>query len=111
MSDEPANTDSPDGTDSPARTTPATTVVTGSRISSLFDLRYVIGGLLGVYGVVLVIRGLLDGPEQLARAANTAINFWTGIGLVIVAAVFLVWARVRPLGLGEGEEDMGTPPV
>lgn len=111
MSDEPT-AGTPDST--PASTpdsTPATTVVTGSRISSLFDLRYVIGGLLGVYGVVLVIRGLLDGPEQIARAADTAINLWTGIGLVVVAAVFLVWARVRPLGLGEGEEDMGTPPV
>ena len=109
MSDETGTRKGP--SDSTPDSTPATTVVTGSRISSLFDLRYVIGGLLGVYGVVLVIRGLLDGPEQIARAADTAINLWTGIGLVVVAAVFLVWARVRPLGLGEGEEDMGTPPV
>ena len=78
---------------------PQETVVTGSRMARLFDLRYVIAGLLGVYGVVLVIRGLLDGPEQLARAAGVAVNLWTGIGLVVVSAIFLVWARTRPLGI------------
>jgi drug/metabolite transporter (DMT)-like permease len=70
----------------------------------LFDLRYVIGALLGLYGVVLVIRGLLDGPEQLARAAGISINLWTGIGLLVVAVVFLVWARVRPLGIEAADD-------
>jgi drug/metabolite transporter (DMT)-like permease len=84
---------------------PQSTVETGSRMQRLFDLRYVIGVLLGVYGVILVIRGALDGPEQLARAAGTAINLWTGIGLLVVAAVFLAWARLRPLGIDTTEED------
>ena len=78
---------------------PQSTVTTGSRMQRLFDLRYVIGVLLGVYGVILVIRGALDGPEQLARAAGTEINLWTGIALLVVAAVFLIWARLRPLGI------------
>ena len=78
---------------------PQTTVETGSRMQRLFDLRYVIGALLGVYGIVLVIRGLLDGPEQLARAAGLSINLWTGIGLLVVAAIFLVWGLTRPLGI------------
>ncbi|WP_433799443.1 hypothetical protein [Actinomycetospora sp. CA-084318] len=78
---------------------PQTTVETGSRMQRLFDLRYVIGALMGVYGVVLVIRGLLDGPEQLARAAGLSINLWTGIGLLVVAAIFLVWGLTRPLGI------------
>jgi hypothetical protein len=49
--------------------------------------------------VVLVIVGLTDGPEQYARAAGFAVNLWTGIALVVVAALFLVWARRRPLGI------------
>lgn len=90
----------------PGQQTPEDTVVTGSRMQRLFDLRLVIGALLGVYGVILVIRGLLDGPAQLARAAGTAINLWTGIGLVVVAVIFLVWARARPLGIEvDAEED------
>ncbi|WP_245561587.1 hypothetical protein [Actinomycetospora chiangmaiensis] len=78
---------------------PQTEVETGSRMQRLFDLRYVIGALMGVYGIVLVIRGLLDGPEQLARAAGISINLWTGIGLLVVAAIFLVWGVTRPLGI------------
>ncbi|MCD2190324.1 hypothetical protein [Actinomycetospora soli] len=78
---------------------PQTTVETGSRMQRLFDLRYVIGALMGAYGIVLVIRGLLDGPEQLARAAGLSINLWTGIGLLVVAAIFLVWGLTRPLGI------------
>ena len=80
------------------------TVETGSRMQRLFDLRYVIGALLGLYGVVLVIRGLLDGPGQLARAAGISINLWTGIGLLVVAVVFLIWARVRPLGIATSDD-------
>ncbi|GAA4846498.1 hypothetical protein GCM10023201_42700 [Actinomycetospora corticicola] len=84
---------------------PQTTVETGSRMQRLFDLRYVIGALLGVYGVILVIRGLLDGPEQLARAAGLSINLWTGIGLLVVAAIFLVWGLTRPLGIDVEETE------
>lgn len=80
-----------------------------SRMTRLFDLRYVIGGLLGVYGVVLVVRGVLDGPAELARAAGTAVNLWTGIALLVVAALFLVWALLRPLGIAAGE-DLGEAP-
>ncbi|MCD2197046.1 hypothetical protein LQ327_27105 [Actinomycetospora endophytica] len=84
---------------------PQSTVATGSRMQRLFDLRYVIGVLMGVYGVILVIRGALDGPEQLARAAGTEINLWTGIALLVVAAIFLIWARLRPLGIDVTEEE------
>jgi hypothetical protein len=84
---------------------PQATVETGSRMQRLFDLRYVIGALLGVYGVVLVIRGLLDGPQQLARASGISINLWTGIGLLVVSVVFLAWARLRPLGIETVDED------
>lgn len=88
----------------PGREVGPDTAVAGSRIQRLFDLRLVIGGLLGLYGVILAIRGLVDGPEQLARAAGTAINLWTGIGLVVVAAMFLLWARMRPLGIDAGDD-------
>ena len=88
---------------------PSRTVATGSRMTRLFDLRYVIGGLLGLYGVVLTVRGLLDGPTQEARAAGVAINLWTGIALLVVAVVFLLWAGLLPLGIAEGE-DLGAPP-
>ena len=89
---------------------PQRVVATDSRMAKLFDLRYVIAGLLGVYGVVLVVRGLFDGPAELARAAGTAVNLWTGVSLVVVSAIFLIWARLRPLGIAAGE-DLGEAPT
>jgi drug/metabolite transporter (DMT)-like permease len=88
--------------------TPAVT----SRMARLFDVRYVIGGLLGLYGVVLVIVGLTDGPEQYARAAGLAVNLWTGIALLVVAAFFLAWASLRPLGIevDADADELTAPP-
>lgn len=90
---------------------PQTPAVT-SRMARLFDVRYVIGGLLGLYGVVLVIRGLLDGAAELARAAGFAVNLWTGIALLVVAGAFLAWASLRPLGIevdADADELTGPP--
>ncbi len=80
---------------------------TGSRIGRLFDVRLVIGVVLLVYGVILLITGLLDGDAAIKKAANTHINLWTGIVLIVVGAVFLVWMRLNPLQVGETAE---TPP-
>jgi drug/metabolite transporter (DMT)-like permease len=81
-------------------------------MARLFDVRYVIGGLLGLYGVVLVIRGLLDGAEQLAQAAGFAVNLWTGIALLVVAVFFLAWASLRPLGIevDADADELTAPP-
>ena len=68
-----------------------------SAASSLFDLRTVIAALFGVYGVILTLLGLLgDSPEQLAKAGGVEINLWTGIGMLVVAGIFVTWQRLRP---------------
>jgi hypothetical protein len=41
----------------------------------------------------------LDGPAERAQAAGLAVNLWTGIALLVVAAIFLVRASPRPLGV------------
>ena len=69
-----------------------------SAASSLFDLRIVIAILFGVYGVVLTFMGLVtDAPEDLEKAGGLAINLWTGIGMLVVAALFVTWQRLRPM--------------
>jgi drug/metabolite transporter (DMT)-like permease len=63
-----------------------------------FDVRTVIGLLLGIYGVVLVVTGLVDTSEaELAKSDGVNVNLWAGIGLVVAALVFLAWVRLRPL--------------
>jgi uncharacterized membrane protein YidH (DUF202 family) len=70
----------------------------GVRRAGAFDIRTFIGSLIGIYGVVLVIVGLVGtSDKQLAKSNQLNINLWAGIGMVVVAVFFLVWARLRPV--------------
>ena len=66
-------------------------------MASLFDLRMVIGGLLTLYGVILTVMGLFASDEAKAKAAGININLWAGLVILAGGAVFLAWARLRPL--------------
>src|SRR4051812_11172631 len=68
-----------------------------SGTSKLFDLRYLIGGLMAVYGVVLIIVGLFDSQAEVDKAAGIRINLWMGLGMLVLGLLFLLWARTRPL--------------
>jgi hypothetical protein len=68
-----------------------------SGMASLFDLRMVIGGLLTLYGVVLTVLGLFASSDTKAKAAGININLWAGLVILAGGAVFLAWARLRPL--------------
>jgi hypothetical protein len=63
-----------------------------------FDVRNVIAGLIGLYGVVLVIYGLVDNnSSQKAKTGDVNANLWAGIVMVAVALAFFVWTRLRPI--------------
>jgi hypothetical protein len=66
-------------------------------MASLFDLRMVIGGLLALYGVVLTVMGVFASDQAKAKAAGVNINLWAGVVILAGGAVFLAWARLRPL--------------
>ncbi|HEY8558446.1 MAG TPA: hypothetical protein VIM97_14085 [Actinomycetes bacterium] len=68
-----------------------------SGMASLFDLRMVIGGLLSLYGIVLTVLGLFASSDTKAKAAGININLWAGLVILAGGAVFLAWARLRPL--------------
>ncbi|WPF67119.1 MULTISPECIES: cell wall anchor protein [unclassified Corynebacterium] len=72
---------------------------------STFDIRNVIGALIGLYGIVLCLCFfLLDpgvNPEDMAPKQATD-NLWTGLAMVGVAAVFFAWARFKPIRM-EGD--------
>ena len=72
--------------------------ISPSAASQLFDLRTVIAVLFGVYGIILTVMGLFfDDEADLAKAGGIDINLWSGIGMIVVAALFVLWARLRPL--------------
>jgi hypothetical protein len=66
-------------------------------VASLFDLRMVIGGLLALYGVILTVMGLFASHATKAKAAGININLWAGVVILAGGAIFLAWARLRPL--------------
>jgi uncharacterized oligopeptide transporter (OPT) family protein len=83
-----------------------TTTSRAERAANLFDLRRIIGGVFVVWGVLLIILGLTDSEEEANKAAGININLYAGIGMLIVGAIFVIWALTRPLGreLAESEE-------
>ena len=68
-----------------------------SKITQLFDIRLVVGGLLTVYGIILTIKGFFDSDAELSKGAGLHLNLWTGIGLLVVGLIMLGWMRLRPL--------------
>ncbi|MDP9798072.1 hypothetical protein J2S43_006584 [Catenuloplanes nepalensis] len=61
-----------------------------------FDVRRVIGGLFTVYGVIVTVVGLLDGPDEIAKAEGVRINLWMGLGMLALGLLFLAWQWLRP---------------
>ena len=77
------------------------------------DIRNIIGGLLGVYGVILVLMGIFDyGDAEADKTGDVNANLWAGLALVVMAAVFLTWARLRPIVVPDHVEppDPDRPP-
>ncbi len=60
-----------------------------------FDIRTFIGGLLGLYGLILTLMGLF-GDQELGKTGGWNANLYTGIALLVVSAVFITWARLKP---------------
>ncbi len=69
----------------------------------LFDIRTIVGALLGLYGIILVVTAVVhDTAADRVRSGGWNINLWAGIGMLVVAAAFLLWAVLRPVrALGE----------
>ena len=63
-----------------------------------FDIRSIIGGLLGLYGLILVAVGLWFTEEaDKVKADGENLNLIVGIGLLVAAALFIAWVVLRPL--------------
>lgn len=64
----------------------------------LFDIRTVIGGLFAVYGVVCLIYGLVSFTDaDRAKTGGINLNLWTGIGMLVLSALFIGWTVAKPL--------------
>ena len=57
------------------------------------DIRFPIGALFSVLGLILLLYGLLTGGSELYMASLGAnVNLWTGVGMLIFGLAFLLLA-------------------
>lgn len=86
----------------------------GARRAGAFDVRNFIGLLIGIYGIVLVLLGIFHNTQsERDRADGLNVNLWAGIVMVLVAAFFLTWARLKPVIVPadvHGDSEAGSPP-
>jgi uncharacterized membrane protein len=92
-----------------------TTAPTRRVLVRLFDIRNIVGALLGIYGVLLTIAGFVPAllhahhtqvvkNDKVDLYVGTAANWWVGLVLLAVAVGFFAWAVLRPHEI----DDVGT---
>jgi hypothetical protein len=70
--------------------------IAAARAANRFDIRRLIGALFAIYGLVLTITGIVGSSQVKHKAAGINIDLWTGIGMLIFAALMIFWALSRP---------------
>jgi hypothetical protein len=80
-----------------------------------FDIRIIIGALLGIYGIVVLVTGLVNGTGSGTppKGDPEHLNLYVGGGLVVAACLFMLWTKWRPLRVpdeADAVEDDGEPP-
>ena len=85
---------------------------TGAHRAGLFDIRIIIGALIGIYGVVLTVMGLFGSHTDKTKADGVNVNLWAGLVMDVAAIAFIAWARLRPIVVPDDvEQDDDRPPA
>jgi hypothetical protein len=70
--------------------------IQAAKAANRFDIRRLIGGLFALYGLILIALGVFGSTASKHKAAGVNINLWTGIGMLVFAALMIFWAVARP---------------
>jgi hypothetical protein len=68
-----------------------------ARAANRFDIRRIVGGLFLLYGATLVAVGLTGSHQVKVKASGINIDLWTGLAMLVVAALMIAWALLRPV--------------
>jgi len=71
--------------------------------AGVYDIRNIIGGLIGVYGIILTLMGLFGDTEG-DKTGDVNANLWAGLALLAFGIAMLAWARLRPVVVPEDFE-------
>jgi hypothetical protein len=74
------------------------------------DIRFPIGFMFTITGLIITIWGLVSSPEIYQKSLNVNVNLWTGLGMLVFGLSFLLMSlmaakkRKEP----EGPKDAGS---
>jgi hypothetical protein len=71
--------------------------IQAARAANRFDIRRIIGGVFVLYGVILIVIGIVGSHAVKTKADGININLWAGIGMLIFGILMVVWALARPV--------------
>jgi hypothetical protein len=71
--------------------------VAAAKAANRFDIRRIIGGLFAVYGVILLVTGIVGSHHVKTKASGINIDLWTGIAMIVFAIIMIAWALLRPV--------------
>ncbi|MGY2701376.1 MULTISPECIES: hypothetical protein [unclassified Nocardioides] len=77
--------------------------------AGVFDIRNVIGGLIGLYGIILTLMGLF-GDEEGDKTGDVNANLWAGLMMLVFGIAFVTWARWRPVVVQVDETEPPADP-
>ena len=71
--------------------------VHAARAANRFDIRRLIGGLFLLYGLMLLVIGVIGSHHVKTKASGVNIDLWTGLGMIVFAGLMTFWALARPV--------------
>jgi hypothetical protein len=80
------------------------------RLAKLFDLRTFIGALFVIFGVVVTIEGLVASRASIAKAVGVNLSLWTGLSMLVLGVIFILWMLARPPSLEVKHQDLSHAP-
>jgi hypothetical protein len=80
-------------------------------LAKIFDLRMFIGSLFVVMGIIVAAYGLFGTSQaEIHKAAGLNLSLWTGLAMLVVGVLFIVWTFLAPPQVFHGhqstEEDL-----
>jgi hypothetical protein len=70
--------------------------IKAARVANRFDIRRLIGAVFTVYGLILLVLGIFGSETVKNKANGSNVDLWTGIGMLVFAALMIFWALSRP---------------
>jgi hypothetical protein len=71
---------------------------------------WITGLAFTLYGVILTVMGVFASDQAKTKAAGININLWAGLIILAGGAIFLAWARLRPLQAHDLQNTNTTTP-